>query len=262
MTKTQTYTAYMPVEGIDNDDTVIARGLSSIEAMKIAFGYGDRLTTHLSEEDYETFALYTWRAYSRSEKTGYAPREPLQATVVRSGQPELEKNSALTMIAAQFVRRQRPYWDGQIVPDEEFDKRVKRVAKIREVRRIDREISAKLVDAFIAGGYTITCDLNDFDPEFKRSTDRDGILAYMWYVEIVELHVHKGKTRGWLRLIFDENGWDLVQDYTVDLEHIIEPICEPYLPPGLRNIGSPESSVCVLTLDSPDDVLEIEGMLK
>jgi hypothetical protein len=127
---------------------------------------------------------------------------------------------------------------------------------------LDRHtISAKLVDAFIAGGYTITCDLNDFDPEFKRSADRDGILAYMWDVEIVELHVHKGKTRGWLRLIFDENGWDLVQDYTVDLEHIVEPICEPYLPPGLR-IGSPESGVRVLTLDSPDDVLKIEGMLK
>lgn len=39
----------------------------------------------------------------------------------------------------------------------------------------------------------------------------------MWDVEIVELHVHKGAKRGWFRLILDENGWGLVQDYIVDL---------------------------------------------
>jgi len=258
MTKTQTYTAYIPSDDIEDDDLVIARQLSSVEAMKIAFGYQGRWSTHLIEDDFGSFVLSTWSVHPKAENARRGSAPPLQATVVCAGQPELEKLKALDMIAAQFLRWQTPYWNGRVVLDAEYDKRLERVAERREVRRIDREIATRLVDAFLGDGYTITCDLQDDEPEFVRSTDRNGILEYMWQVEWVELNVHKGNSRGWLRLIFDENGYDLVQDYTVDLEHIVEPICEPYW----QRADEEDVGVRALTIGDPEDVVKIEGMLK
>lgn len=254
----QTHTAYIPADSLDNDDLVIARRLSPVEAMKIALGYQDRWSTHLIEDDFGSFVLYTWTMHPKTNDAGRAWTLPLQATVVRAGQPELERLAALDMIAAQFLHRQTPYWTGRVVADAEYDSRLERVAKKREVRRIDREIATKVVDALITDGYTITCDLQDLEPEFVRSTDRDGILEYMRQLEWVEMNVHKENSRGWLRLIFGENGFDLVQDYTVDLEHIVEPICQPYW----RTANAADLGFRALTLETPEDVLKIEGMLK
>ncbi|UVO30323.1 hypothetical protein [Bradyrhizobium arachidis] len=260
----ETYTAYLPVDDIEKDDLVIARHLSAQEAMRIACGYDDGWRVRLDEEDHDSFVQYTWRAHANRKDLANLPyrNENLQATVVRSGQAERDRTLGMDMIAAQFLRISHRYWQGRIESDEAFDKRVKRVAEKREVRRIDREIATKLMDALIADGYTITCDLQDTEHEFERSTDRDGILDYMWQVEIVEMWAHKGKKRGWLRLIFDENGWDLVQDYTTDLEHIVDPICEPYLPWNQPNANELDHWIRVLALGSPDDVLRIEEMLK
>jgi hypothetical protein len=102
----------------------------------------------------------------------------------------------------------------------------------------------------------------DSEPEFVRSSDRDGILDYMWQVEIVEMWAHKGKSRGWVRLIFDEEGWDLVQDYTESLGRLIDPIVEPYLPWNQPNADELDHGIRMLVLRSPDDILKIEEMLK
>lgn len=114
----------------------------------------------------------------------------------------------------------------------------------------------------MADGYTITCDLLDDEPEFERSTDRAGILDHLWQVECAELAVHKGKKNGSISLTFDEDGWDVVRDYSVDLERIIDPICERYLPWNQPNAYQLDHGIRVLVLNSPNDVLKIEKMLK
>jgi hypothetical protein len=262
MNKTQTFTLYLPEDYIEKDDTVIARGLSATEAMKVVFGYEGGWKTNVHETDYGSFTLYVWAATPDKRPSERSFTERLHATVVRTADAERDRAIALDMIAAQCIRCNHLYWDGRVQSDQDFDKRLRRVAQAREVRRIDREIATKLIDALLADAYTITCDLCDREPEFKRSTDRDGILNYMWEVEMVEMWVHKGKKRGWLRLIFDENGWDLVQDYTVNLEHIVDPITEPYLPWNQPNASQLDHGIRVLALNSPDDVLKIEEMLK
>jgi hypothetical protein len=263
MNATQTYTAYISTDELEKDDLVIARRLSAPEAMKIAFGYEDGWSTHVAEQDYGSFIHYIWRAHpNKQQPSGGYWNEELQSTVIRTDRPELDKMLGMNMIAAQFLRFSTRYWGGRVETDEAFDERLKRVAEKREVRRIDQEIATRLVDAFLAGGYTITCDLQDLEPEFERSTDRGGILDYMWQVEIVEMWVHKEEARGWLRLIFDESGWDLVQDYTVDLERIIDPICEPYLPWNQPDADQLDHGIRVLTLSSRDDVIKIENMMK
>jgi len=114
----------------------------------------------------------------------------------------------------------------------------------------------------LADGYTITCDLQDDKPEFERSTDRVGILDYLWQVECAELAVHKGKKNGSISLTFDEDGWDVVRDYSADFERIVDPICEPYLPWNQPNAHELDHGIRVLVLNSPDDVLKIEKVLK
>lgn len=136
---------------------------------------------------------YQWRAHPNNRPPERSWTERLQATVIRSNDHFRDREVALEMIATQFLRQnQHIFWSGRIETDGEFDERLRRVAEKREVRRIDMEISTKLVDALLADGYTITCDLMEDDPEFKRSIDRNGILDHMRQVETVEMHVYKG----------------------------------------------------------------------
>lgn len=259
----QAYTAYIPVDDIDEDDLVIARNLSGAEAMKIAFGHQDGWNVHLDETDHGWFMHYRWRAHPNNRPLDRSWTERLQATVIRSDDAFRDKAVALEMIAAQFLRQnQNIFWSGRVETDDEFDKRLRRVAEKREVRRIDKEISTGLVDALLADGYTITCDLIEDDPEFKRSIDRNGILQHMWQVETVEMRVHKGKSQAWLRLSFDESGWDLIQDYSEKLGYLIDPIVEKYLPMDQTDSEESDGGIRMLVLESPDDVFKIEGLLK
>lgn len=262
MNRTQTYTLYLPEDYIDKDDIVITRGLSATEAMKVVFGYEGGWKTSVHETDYGTFTHHVLTALPDKRRADRAFNERLHATVVRSGDADRDKAVAMEMIAAQVVRFNHLYWEGRVDTDNSFDERLGRVARAREVRRIDREISTKLVDALLADGYTITCDLLDDEPEFERSTDRAGILDHLWQVECAELAVHKGKKNGSISLTFDEDGWDVVRDYSVDLERIIDPICERYLPWNQPNADQLDHGIRVLVLNSPNDVLKIEKMLK
>lgn len=262
MSMKQTYTAYLPVDDIDKDDTVIARRLSAVEAMKIVFGHESGWRVYVHEEDYGTFTHYVWAARPDRRPTERSFIERLHATVAKTSDVERDRAAALDMIAAQCMRCNHLYWDGRVESDDAFNKRLRRVTEAREVRRIDREISTKLVDALLADGYTITCDLLEDEPEFERSSDRDGILDYLWAVETAELEVHKGRKRGWLSLISGESGWDLVADYSVDLERIVDPICEPYLPWNQPDADQRDHGIRMLVLNSPDDALKIEKLLK
>ena len=262
MNKTQTYTLYLPEDHIDNDDTVIARGLSAMEAMKVVFGYESGWKTYVHDTEYDGFTHYVLAASPDKRPPERTFNERLHATVIRSSDSGRDKALAMEMIAAQVIRFNHLYWEGRVDTDKNFDERLVRTARAREVRRIDREITTKLVDALLADGYTITCDLQDDEPEFDRSTDRVGILDYLCAVECAELAVHKGKKNGSVSLTFDEDGWDVVRDYSVGLERIIDPVCEPYLPWNQPDADTRDHGIRVLVLNSPDDVLKIEKMLE
>ena len=54
----------------------------------------------------------------------------------------------------------------------------------------------------------------------------------------------------------------MVRDYSVGLELIIDPICEPYMPWNQPDADTRDHGIRVLVLNSPDDVLKIEKMLE
>jgi hypothetical protein len=91
MNKKQTYTLYLPEDWIDKDDTVIARGLSATEAMKIVFGYEGGWKTSVHETDYGTFTHYMLTAFPDKRRADRAFNERLHATVVGSGDTDRDK---------------------------------------------------------------------------------------------------------------------------------------------------------------------------
>jgi hypothetical protein len=224
----------------------------------MALEYSGSWRVHLQEDEYESFRLYRWAPFAKKWPYDKRRLDTLCATVVRTDNPARDEAFGMSMIVDQFVRRGKHYWKGQVETDEEFDKRLVHIAKRREVHRIDKEIATKLVDALLTEGYVITDTSSD---EFERSTNRKAILAYLFEVEILELIVEKNDEAFWIRLIFGESGWDLIQDYTVDLGYLIDPIVEPYLPWNQRKPDM-DAAIRVLALKSPEDVVKIEEILK
>lgn len=134
-----------------------------------------------------------------------------------------DRSLGMSMIVDQFLRTSGRYAKARVETDEEFDKRLLHVAKRREVRRLDKEIATKLIDALLADGYVVT---DAFGEEFERSTDREAVLEVLLDVDLIELVVERNDEEPWMRLIFGENGWELVQDHTVDLGYLIDPVVE------------------------------------
>jgi hypothetical protein len=69
---------------------------------------------------------------------------------------------------------------------------------------------------------------------------------------MAELNVHKkGVTTSWIMLIFGEAGWDVIADYSEDLEPIIDPIVSPHLPWNKPGADPADRGYSVLVLPSP-----------
>ncbi|WLA83207.1 hypothetical protein [Bradyrhizobium elkanii] len=258
MSDARKYTIYVPNEIIGKDDVVVARNLSGPDAIKTALEHSGSWTALLHEDDYGSFRLYRLSPLAKKWPHDKRRLDTLCATVVKTADRARDEAFAMSMIVDQFVRRSRHYWKGWVETDDEFDERLLRAAKRRQVRRIDREIATKLVDALLADGYVVTDALSG---EFEYCTDRKKILAYLFEVDMLELIVEKNDQEFWIRLIFGESGWDLIQDYTVDLAYLIDPIVEPYLP---WNQPKPDmdGAIRVPVLKSPEDVVKIEEILK
>jgi hypothetical protein len=105
------------------------------------------------------------------------------------------------------------------------------MAKSMSVAEIDRAMSERAIDALLARGYRIT--VHGHPDYVQRSMDRDAILADMEGMGVVEITMDiEGKrgTRAWMRLMYDENGYDLFQDYSCSLGDILEPISDEFDP--------------------------------
>lgn len=258
MSDARKYTIYIPFRDIGEDDVVVARNLSGCDAIKMAIEHSGSWTVHLHEDEYRSFRLYRWQPHARKWPYDKRRLDTLCATVVKTGDRARDEAVGMSMIVDQFMRRSNHYWKGSVETDEEFDKRLLHIAKRREVHRMDKEIVTKLVDALLTDGYVITDASSD---EFERSTDRRKILGYLLEVDMLELIVEKNDEEFWIRLIFGENGWDLIQDHTVDLGYLIDPIVEPNLPWN-RPKPDMDGAIRVPVLKSPEDVVKIEEMLK
>lgn len=96
---------------------------------------------------------------------------------------------------------------------------------------IERDIVTKLVDALLAKGYVL--HVNDGERSYPGTTaDRATVLEQLGevddeHIEVATPNVEgKPKRVGWVRLVYGNDGWDVISDYTMNLEDVLKPVMD------------------------------------
>lgn len=101
--------------------------------------------------------------------------------------------------------------------------------KMRQM--VEKKIYTKVIDVLLDAGFYLSIDNGDNsgnDYEVKNSKDRDVLLHGMYQTDEERLYVSKrpkaGATPeiiGWVYFVYGNDGWDVISDYTVNLEKYI-----------------------------------------
>jgi hypothetical protein len=90
--------------------------------------------------------------------------------------------------------------------------------KMRQL--VEREIATAVVDSLLAAGFALSVE--NGDDEIFASGDAATILAAMFLTDDERLYAEKGgKDFGWVYFVYGNDGWDVINDYTVNLEPFI-----------------------------------------
>jgi hypothetical protein len=94
---------------------------------------------------------------------------------------------------------------------------------------MEKCIALETVRALIAAKFAVT--VNDGEEDvLKASRDESAILAAMFSTDedllFVRRPIGQGKTvsAGWIRFIYGNDGFDVINDYTTSLESVLAPI--------------------------------------
>lgn len=97
-------------------------------------------------------------------------------------------------------------------------------------QEVERKIVESVLDALLAAGFQISIDNSDNsgkEYEIERSTDKKAILKAMFLTDDEYLFVDKVSVKevqenfGWVWFVYGNDGWDVISDYTVNLEKFI-----------------------------------------
>lgn len=91
-------------------------------------------------------------------------------------------------------------------------------------QKVEREIAAQVIKDVLAAGYTIDVN-NGEDTVIAKSADADKILAAMFTTDQDTLMVYEvtsdAASFGWVTFIYGNDGYDVVHDYTTNLEAVM-----------------------------------------
>jgi hypothetical protein len=89
-------------------------------------------------------------------------------------------------------------------------------------RRIERRIVRRIVTDALAAGYLISVHDGE-EIALDRSTDARAIMASLFTTDEDTLLLARpgDPLGGWVRLIYGNDGWDVVNDYTTNLDDLM-----------------------------------------
>jgi hypothetical protein len=89
-------------------------------------------------------------------------------------------------------------------------------------QEVERKIAAALITQSLAAGYRLTID-NGGGEEFAPSTDAEHILREMFATDEEHLlfYNEEGKKVGWVYFVYGNDGWDVISDYSTNLEPVM-----------------------------------------
>jgi hypothetical protein len=89
-------------------------------------------------------------------------------------------------------------------------------------QEVERKIASKVITDALAAGYALTIDNGGDNEEFSPTTDKDKILSEMFATDDEKLIFYKdGKCVGFVYFVYGNDGPDVVNDYTMNLEPIM-----------------------------------------
>lgn len=88
--------------------------------------------------------------------------------------------------------------------------------------KVERLIAKRTIEALLASGATLSVDYGD-EYGLERSRDVEAILEAMFAVDEAYLVVC-APGRGWVRFIYGNDGPDVINDYTTNLEEVLKPV--------------------------------------
>jgi len=93
---------------------------------------------------------------------------------------------------------------------------------VEQRQKIEKKIARKFVKVALANGYTISVDNGGDECELENSTDLRKIMAAMFATDEEHLLLTKdGKRVGWVYFVYGNDGWDVIADYTTNLESLM-----------------------------------------
>jgi hypothetical protein len=80
--------------------------------------------------------------------------------------------------------------------------------------RMEKRMASALVRACLARGFEVTID-NGEDRPIERSTSYKAIMGELWQTDEEHVLIFKdGKRHGWFFLVYGNDGYDLIADYS------------------------------------------------
>lgn len=101
--------------------------------------------------------------------------------------------------------------------------------EIRERQALERRIARTIVEDCLRAGYRLNVNNGgDTDELASPSTDKETILKAMFLTDEEHLRVFRlmadtgePEQAGWVFFVYGSDGWDVVNDYSVNLEPIM-----------------------------------------
>jgi hypothetical protein len=103
---------------------------------------------------------------------------------------------------------------------------VRRVSRaVANRMKLERHVISAFVRSALAGGYLITIN-NGEDCPVKRSTSYRAIMRNIMQTDEEHLIVRNaaGERVGWVFLVYGNDGWDVISDYSTALEPLMAPV--------------------------------------
>lgn len=93
-------------------------------------------------------------------------------------------------------------------------------------RRAERSIARKCIGALLRAGYEISVNDGE-ETTLKNSRERKAIFEAMFSTDEDYLLVHSAGAEthfAWVRFIYGNDGFDVIADYTTNLESVLAPV--------------------------------------
>jgi len=95
--------------------------------------------------------------------------------------------------------------------------------KVRARQAVEVSIAAQIIDDVLAHGKTISVNEGE-ETTLSNSHNKQQILAAMFTTveDTLIINNRDGSYLGWISLIYGNSGWDVIHDYTSNLEPFIK----------------------------------------